>query len=105
MLIRTPSELGAIIKSTRKRLGMDQTELAQKIGVSRWWLVEIEKGKPRAELGLVLRTLAALDIDLAANLRTAKAKHKSTAKYKKANILKRRSEIDIDAIIARARRV
>ena len=32
--------------------------------VGRQWIVEIEAGKPRAELGRVLQTLAALDLSL-----------------------------------------
>jgi len=64
MRIRTPADLGALIRNTRKKLRLDQSTLAQKIGVSRLWLVEIEKGKPRAEIGLVLRTLDALRITL-----------------------------------------
>ncbi len=62
MRIRTPADLGTLIRSTRKKLQLDQSTLAKKIGVSRLWLVEIEKGKPRAEIGLVLRTLDALGI-------------------------------------------
>jgi HTH-type transcriptional regulator/antitoxin HipB len=67
MLIRTPSDLGAIIRDRRLRLGLDQLSLARKAGTSRKWLVEVEKGKPRAEIGLILRTLGALDIELAVN--------------------------------------
>lgn len=99
MVIRTPADLGAMIRSARKRLDMDQTELARKVGVSRWWLVEIEKGKPRAEIGLILRTLNALQISLGAE-RT----RKSVAKVKKAANKENRSSIDIDQIIAKARR-
>jgi len=34
------------------------------VGVSRKWIVEVEKGKPRAEIGLVLRTFTALGLKL-----------------------------------------
>ena len=43
---------------------MTQQELALTAAVGRQWIVEIEAGKPRAELGRVLRTLAALDLSL-----------------------------------------
>jgi DNA-binding XRE family transcriptional regulator len=46
MRIRTPADLGALIRSTRKKFRLAQSTLAKKIGVSRLWLVEIEKGKP-----------------------------------------------------------
>ena len=60
MPIRTPIDLGALIRERRRRNGWDQQTLADKIGVSRQWVIEIEKGKPRAEVGLVLRALDAL---------------------------------------------
>jgi HTH-type transcriptional regulator/antitoxin HipB len=64
MLIRTPADLGAVIRDHRRRGGMDQQTLARKIGASRQWVVEVEKGKPRAEVGLVLRALDALGVAL-----------------------------------------
>jgi len=67
MRTQTPADLGALVRNTRKKLKLDQSTLAKKIGVSRLWLVEIEKGKPRAEMGLVLRTLDALEISLNAS--------------------------------------
>ena len=67
MLVRTPSDLGAIIRERRLKLGLDQLSLAKKAGTSRKWLIEVENGKPRAEFGLILRTLKALGIELAAN--------------------------------------
>ncbi|HTT24860.1 MAG TPA: helix-turn-helix domain-containing protein [Candidatus Sulfotelmatobacter sp.] len=59
MRIRTPVDLGAFIRQRRIALGLDLKSLAAKVGVSRQWIVEVEKGKPKAEIGLVLRTLDA----------------------------------------------
>jgi len=67
MLTRTPADLGAFIRERRTKLGLDQRSLAQKVGISRKWIVEIEKGKPRAEIGLILRTLKALGVSLELN--------------------------------------
>ena len=64
MRIRTPTDLGALIRDRRIKLALDQQSLAQKVGVSRQWIVEVEKGKPRAEIGLLLRTIDALGIQL-----------------------------------------
>lgn len=64
MRIRTPTDLGAAIRDGRRRRGLDQQALAAKIGVSRQWIVEVEKGKPRAEVGLILRALDALGVAL-----------------------------------------
>ena len=64
MIVRTPADLGLLIRARRRELGMDQQTLAQRVGVSRLWIIEFERGKPRAEIGLVLRTLLALDLHL-----------------------------------------
>ena len=64
MNIRSPLDLGLIIRQRRRDLGLNQTELASRVGVGRQWIVAIEHGKARAELGLVLRTLAALNLTL-----------------------------------------
>jgi HTH-type transcriptional regulator/antitoxin HipB len=63
-LIRTPSDLGALIRERRTKLGFDQLTLAKKAGTSRKWLIEVENGKPRAEIGLIFRTLKALGVTL-----------------------------------------
>jgi HTH-type transcriptional regulator/antitoxin HipB len=55
MLLRAPIDIGCAIRDRRSKLGLDQQELARRVGVSRKWIVEVEKGKPRAEIGLVLR--------------------------------------------------
>jgi HTH-type transcriptional regulator/antitoxin HipB len=62
MRIRNIRELGAYLRTRRIELGMDQATLAGKARTSRKWLIEVENGKPGAELGLVLRTLRALDV-------------------------------------------
>ena len=64
MQIRTALDLGLVIRDRRRKLELSQTELARKAGVGRQWVVAIERGKSRAELGLVLRTLSALDLPL-----------------------------------------
>jgi y4mF family transcriptional regulator len=89
MRIRTPTDLGALIRDRRIKLALDQRALAQKVGVSRQWIVEVEKGKPRAEVGLVLRTIDALGIQLMTE-EEAKKRHTAPA-------------VDIDSIVAAAR--
>jgi HTH-type transcriptional regulator/antitoxin HipB len=64
MRIRTVTDIGAFIRERRTRLGMDQIALAKKAGTSRKWLVEVERGKPGAEIGLILRTLKSLEISI-----------------------------------------
>jgi len=90
MLVRTPADLGAVIRERRKQLKLDQAAFAKRIGVSRYWVIMIERGHPRAELGLVLRAFDVLDIQLDASIRETNRR--------------RPSAVDIDAIVAKAKR-
>ena len=51
-----------MIRDQRKRVHLSQQQLSDRLGVSRQWVVEVEKGKPRAEIGLILRALEALGL-------------------------------------------
>lgn len=62
--LRTPADIGVLLRERRRILAMDQAELAQKIGVSRLWINQVERGKAGASLGLVLRALAAVGVEL-----------------------------------------
>ena len=62
--LRTPADIGALVRDRRLTLGLDQADLASRVGVSRLWINQIERGKPGASLGLILRTLAAVGIQL-----------------------------------------
>jgi HTH-type transcriptional regulator/antitoxin HipB len=64
MRIRTGADLGAFIRECRTKLGMDQLALAKKAGTSPKWLVEVEQGKARAEIGLIWRTLKSLGVSV-----------------------------------------
>lgn len=93
MPVRTPLDLGLIIRQQRRHLGLSQSDLAGRVGVGRQWIVAIEQGKARAELGLVLRTLAALDLTLAVG------GGEETAERTNGNV----APIDIDAIVEAAK--
>jgi HTH-type transcriptional regulator/antitoxin HipB len=98
MRVRTPYELGALIRDHRMRHNLDQRSLAATVGVSRQWIVEIEKGKARAPLNLVLRTLGALGIVLDAQQETPTSpKDKDTSQAVD-------TYVDINSIVARARK-
>jgi len=64
MLINTPRDLGSAIRERRKTLGWDQVELAERVGASRRWLIQVESGKSGASFGLLLRTLHALGLSM-----------------------------------------
>ena len=68
MLIRRPSELGAIIAAARRARTLTQGDLAQRLGVSRVWLGQIERGKASARIDLVFRVLNELDVTLTADI-------------------------------------
>jgi transcriptional regulator with XRE-family HTH domain len=92
MFIRTPADLGAVIRDKRKQLGLDQSTFAKRIGVSRQWVIGVERGHARAAMGLVLRAIDALDIRLDASMEQ-KSRRGSTT-----------SAIDINAIVAKAKK-
>lgn len=60
--VHDSTALGLAVRERRRALGLSQRQLAERIGVSRQWIVELEGGKERAELGLVLRALRGLDL-------------------------------------------
>ena len=55
-------ELAAAVHAWRKQLGISQTGLAERAGVSRRWLNEFEQGKATVELHLVFHLLKALGL-------------------------------------------
>lgn len=64
MRLRTPREIGLRIRDRRLDLGWSQAELAERIGMTRQWVIGLEKGSTGAALGTVLRTLAELGLVL-----------------------------------------
>lgn len=64
MRIRTPKELGLLVRAARKRRAWSQDELSAEVGVSRTWISEFERGKSTAEVGLVLKALRVLGLSL-----------------------------------------
>lgn len=67
--IHNPGELGEMVRKRRKSLRLTQEELAAVAAVTPRLLGEVERGKPTAQLDGVLRTLAALGLDLYARSR------------------------------------
>lgn len=63
-IVSTPSEIGSIIRTRRRALGLRQEDLALAAGTGRRLIGEIERGKDTAEIAAVLRVLAALGISL-----------------------------------------
>jgi y4mF family transcriptional regulator len=68
MRIKTAGTIGELVRDQRKQRGWSQSQLAEKVGVSRLWLSQFENGKESVELGLVLKTLRELNLSLEAGL-------------------------------------
>jgi HTH-type transcriptional regulator/antitoxin HipB len=78
------------MRDKRKQLGLDQSTLAKRIGVSRQWVIAVERGHARAAMGLVLRAIDALGIRLDASTQPTR-RSGSTA-------------VDINAIVEKAKK-
>ena len=57
-------QLQALTRDRRLALGLSQEAVAIRAEVSRKWVSEFERGKPSADLSLVLRLLAALGLQV-----------------------------------------
>ena len=64
MTATTSITIGQAIRRARKAMGLRQPELAAAAGVGLRFLVELERGKPTAQLGLTLTVLQAVGLDL-----------------------------------------
>jgi HTH-type transcriptional regulator/antitoxin HipB len=95
MRIQAANDLGRLIRDVRQRRGLGQQQLANQAGVSRQWIVEIEKGKPRAPLELLLRTLRVLGLALLVE---------DDAMPHRRPIAPELAEVDLDEVVERARR-
>jgi len=94
MQARTPEDLGSLVREHRLARAMTQAQLAQAIGTSRQWVVDLERGKPTLALGLVLRAVTAVGLSLRVETGSSSAAPLDPAL----------AAIDLDAVLARARR-
>jgi putative transcriptional regulator len=67
MLVRKPTDLGALLRERRESKGWTQQQLADRVGVSRRWVNEFEAGKGNARVRLVFDALNTLGIELEVN--------------------------------------
>lgn len=66
--ITDPSALGQAIRNTRRALGVTQPVLALSAGVGVRFVVELESGKPTAQIGKIMQVLATLGIGMTLDL-------------------------------------
>lgn len=56
----TSDQLGKVVRTARRALGLRQEQLAAAAGVGVRFVIELEAGKPTAQLGKALEVLDAL---------------------------------------------
>jgi y4mF family transcriptional regulator len=64
MRVQTVRDLGALVRTARRARGLTQADLADRLQVSRDWVVRLEKGSPRLEVQRVLDALVVLGLTL-----------------------------------------
>ena len=60
--VRNPDRLGRAVRIRRLEKGLSQIALAGRVGVERKWVIHLEAGNPKAELGLVLKVIEVLGL-------------------------------------------
>lgn len=62
MTLHNAEQLGAAIRLKRKEKNLTQNELAQLLGAERKWVLNLESGNSKAEIGLILRAIEVLGL-------------------------------------------
>jgi HTH-type transcriptional regulator / antitoxin HipB len=60
----TPEQIGELVRSARKSLGVTQRDLALTSGTGLRFIIDLEKGKPTCQLGKALTVLHTLGIQM-----------------------------------------
>jgi HTH-type transcriptional regulator / antitoxin HipB len=69
----TPQKLGTAIRNARRELGLRQDQLAAAANVGVRFIVDLEAGKPTAQIGKALAVLDALGLTVAIGGTSGKA--------------------------------
>jgi HTH-type transcriptional regulator/antitoxin HipB len=62
-LARTPKQIGNLIRRTRKKRKLSQTQLGSEAGLRQETISLIETGNPAAKLETILAVMSALDLE------------------------------------------
>lgn len=62
--IKTPDQLGAVLKGFRRDRKLTQSQVGSQVGLPQNTVSEIESNPARSSMGRVFKLLAALDLDL-----------------------------------------
>ena len=66
--INTAADLGQVIRAVRKSTRVRQDDLASAVGVSKQFVVDVEKGKPTVQFDRVMLLLRELGISLSVDI-------------------------------------
>lgn len=58
--VKSPADIGALVRNVRKEQNLRQDELAGVAGVGLRFIVDLEAGKPTTQIGKVLQVLQTL---------------------------------------------
>ena len=70
-IVRDGKQLGAVIRSARKKKGWRQVDLARQASKRQQLISDLENGASSSRLDTILKILAALDLDLSVTDRRA----------------------------------
>ena len=70
MVIHSPSDLGAMVRTARKRAGLTQRDLADLCACGPRFISELENGKATIELGKAMRVINTLSMDMSIDPRS-----------------------------------
>jgi HTH-type transcriptional regulator / antitoxin HipB len=62
MTLHNAQQLGAAIRLKRREKSLTQSELAKLLGAERKWVLNLESGNSKAEIGLILRAIEVLGL-------------------------------------------
>ncbi len=62
MTLHNAEQLGAAIRLKRMEKRLTQAELAKLLGAERKWVLNLESGNSKAEIGLILRAIEVLGL-------------------------------------------
>jgi y4mF family transcriptional regulator len=68
--IKTPGDLGQVVRERRKQQGATQAEFASLCGVGVRFISDLENGKPTAQIGKVLQVIQSLGLELGIRARS-----------------------------------
>ena len=96
----TVNSIRAKVLAKRLEIGLSQSEVARRAGVSRKWVSEFERGKAKAEFGLVMRLVDTLGLEMhledSAPAKELKAKQSTSAGVSVGRM--HLSKVDLDQI-------